>query len=67
MIYLIGTCRMGHDEETSVVHPDTFQVHGIKNLFVCDASIAPSLPSGNPQSVVGMLAKRFLEKINKAG
>lgn len=56
----VGTCRMGNDPIDSVVQPDTFQVHGIDRLFICDASIMPSMPSGNPQATVGMLAHRFL-------
>lgn len=59
-----GTCRMGFDKNTSVVRPDTFQVHDIDNLYICDSSVMPSLASGNPQAVVGMLAKRFLNLIN---
>lgn len=59
----VGTCRMGFDKNSSVVRPDTFQVHDIDNLYICDASVMPNLPSGNTQAVVGMLAKRFLSTI----
>ncbi|XP_037039112.1 glucose dehydrogenase [FAD, quinone]-like [Bradysia coprophila] len=56
----VGTCRMGaSDDATSVVNRD-FQVIGIENLFVVDASVMPNLPSGNPNAVVAMLAKKFL-------
>lgn len=60
----VGTCRMGFDKNSSVVRPDTFQVHDIDNLYVCDASIMPTMPSGNPQATVGMLAKRFLSTMD---
>lgn len=61
----VGTCRMGQHEGESVIDHKTFQVHSIEKLFICDASVMPSLPSGNPQAVVGMLATKFLESINK--
>lgn len=56
----IGTCRMGFNESESVVNPNTFQVHGVEHLYVCDASIMPSMPSANPQATVGMLSQKFL-------
>lgn len=56
----VGTCRMGFNQSDSVVHPTTFQVHGVDQLYICDASIMPSLPSSNPQATVGMLARKFL-------
>lgn len=63
--HYVGTCRMGSNSNDSVVSPDTFQVHGIENLYVCDASVMPSLPSANPQAAVGMLAIRFLESLDR--
>lgn len=56
----VGTCRMGHNQNESVIDPITFQVHGVEQLYVCDASIMPSMPSANPQATVGMLARKFL-------
>lgn len=61
----IGTCRMGTGKSNSVIHSDTFQVHEVHGLFVCDASIMPTMPSGNPQAAVGMLARKFLHTFNK--
>lgn len=62
--HYVGTCRMGSNANDSVVATDTFQVHGIDNLYVCDASVMPSLPSANPQAAVGMLAKKFVHSFN---
>lgn len=59
-----GTCRMGSNANNSVISPDTFQVHGIEHLYVCDASVMPSLPSANPQAAVGMLAYKFLQSFD---
>lgn len=61
----VGTCRMGHSADDSVVKRDTFQVHNIDGLYVCDASIMPTMPSANPQAAVGMLARKFLHSFNR--
>jgi choline dehydrogenase len=42
----VGTCRMGRDPETSVVD-ERLRVHGVGGLRVIDASIFPTVPSGN--------------------
>ncbi|GAB4359613.1 MAG: GMC family oxidoreductase N-terminal domain-containing protein [Kiloniellaceae bacterium] len=50
-----GTCRMGPDPATCVVDP-SLRVHGIDGLRVADASIFPTLTSGNtnaPSIMVG--------------
>ncbi|XP_076678536.1 glucose dehydrogenase [FAD, quinone] isoform X3 [Andrena cerasifolii] len=47
-----GTCRMGD------VVDQTFRVHGTENLYVIDASVFPSLPSGNINAAVIMLAEK---------
>lgn len=62
--HYVGTCRMGTNHSDSVVDPHTFQVHGIEQLYICDASIMPSLPSANPQAAVGMLARKFLHSFH---
>jgi choline dehydrogenase-like flavoprotein len=41
----VGTCRMGTDE-MAVVDPQ-LRVHGLQNLRVVDASVFPTLISGN--------------------
>jgi len=50
-----GTCRMGPDPASSVVDA-MLRVHGVPGLRVIDASIFPTMPSGNingPSIMVG--------------
>ncbi len=64
-----STCRMGIDAATSVVD-HRLKVHGLTNLRIADASIFPTIPSGNtnaPAIMVGEMAAKFIkEDIEKA-
>ena len=51
-----GTCRIGKDE-MAVVDPQ-LRVRGIDALRVADASVMPTLISGNPNSVCIMIGER---------
>ena len=52
----VGTCRIGTDD-LSVVDP-RLQVHGTGRLRIADASVMPSLPSGNTNAAVLAVAER---------
>jgi choline dehydrogenase len=52
----IGTCRMGTDE-LAVVDPE-LRVRGVGNLRVIDASIFPTLPSGNTNAPTMMVGEK---------
>lgn len=61
----IGTCRFGkRDDENSVVDFD-FKVRGTNKLFIADASVIPSLPSGNINAAVIMLAEKAADAIKR--
>jgi choline dehydrogenase len=57
----VGTCRMGRD--ASAVVDETLRVHGVQNLRVADASVMPTIPSGNTNAPSIMIGEKASDMV----
>ena len=51
----VGSCSLGDSDNNSACSAD-FKLRGIDGIYVADASIIPTLPSGNPQASIFALS-----------
>jgi choline dehydrogenase-like flavoprotein len=58
IFHSVGTCKMGRERDTAAVVDTKFRVRGIERLRVVDASIMPTITSGNTNSPTVMIAER---------
>jgi choline dehydrogenase len=57
----VGTCKMGRDSDALAVVDPKLRVRGIEALRVIDASVMPTVTSGNTNSPTLMIAERASE------
>lgn len=61
--HLMGTCRMGPASDPTSVVDAQLRVIGMEGLRVADASIMPTMPSGNTGAPVMMIAEKAADLI----
>jgi choline dehydrogenase len=61
----IGTCKMGRADDPAAVVDSRLRLRGIERLRVVDASIMPTITSGNTAAPVMMIAERGAEMLRQ--
>lgn len=61
----VGTCKMGPSNDPSAVVDPQLKVYGVKGLRVADASIMPTITSGNSNAPTIMIAERCADFIKQ--
>jgi choline dehydrogenase len=59
----VGTCKMGRDGDPMAVVDTRLRVRGVHGLRIADASVMPTITSGNTNAPTLMIAERAAEWI----
>jgi choline dehydrogenase len=59
----VGTCKMGRGDDPSAVVDARLRVRGVAGLRIADASVMPTITSGNTNAPTLMIAERAAEWI----
>jgi choline dehydrogenase len=60
----VGTCKMGRADDAMAVVDSQLRVKGVAGLRVIDASIMPTITSGNPNSPTIMIAEKAAQLVH---
>jgi choline dehydrogenase len=62
----VGTCKMGPAGDPHAVVDSKLRVHGVAGLRIADASVMPTITSGNTNAPTLMIAERAAEWVRQA-